>query len=387
MNRNVTPGFAPDGILPAYYIDVTNNTFVSYNTTTGFQSVLSTTTPATNQVAYSNIITASPFTAGITGGTAVVDVNAAAAVVLQDNPYLYALRINRDINSSFGQYNTITFGGSGADVGGLIAQGNNLSVNANLQFGASGTNEAIIYNTVNLTLNGDITAGSITKFGAGNFLIGKDQTDAARGTGQGFSGNWVVNGGTLTFNTFGGAGNGGTITLNASGTTTGAGTNLTLNVNPGTPLLGQYTMGRIIAVDNAVINVDTQTSDRTVAVSDLEIFSTDTTGMSPARLRINVGRDRSMLNAGVLYLTGTGNSIIDVAQVNATNNQITSGNSTGLNVAGLNGSRDLIKWGNGGLYVGGNNTSFSGDVYVEQGALRVTAATARSKHSRAPDQS
>ncbi len=55
MNRNGTPGFAGNGILPAYYIDATSNTFLSYNSTSGFQSVLSTATPATNQVAYSNI--------------------------------------------------------------------------------------------------------------------------------------------------------------------------------------------------------------------------------------------------------------------------------------------------------------------------------------------
>ncbi len=377
VNRNVTPGFAADGILPGYYIDATSNTFLSYNTTTGFQSVLSTATPATNQVAYSDRVTASPFTAGLNAGTAVVDVSAAAAVTLQDNPFVYALRINRDVNSSFGQYNTITFGGSGANVGGLIAHANNLAVNANLKFGATGTNEAVIYNTVNLTLNGDLSAGSVTKFGAGNFIVGKDQTDAARGPGAGFSGNWVVNGGTLTFNTLGGAGNGGTITLNSSSTATAAGSTLTLNINPGSPLLAQYTMGRIIAVDNAVINVDTQTSDRNVAVNDLEIHSTDGSGLSPARLRINVGRDRTMLNAGVLYLTGVGNSILDIDQLNATNDQISSGNSTGVNVSGLNGSRDLIKWGNGSLSVGGDNSSsFTGDVYIEQGSFRVTSANA-----------
>ena len=225
-------------------------------------------------------------------------------------------------------------------------------------------------------MNGDISASSITKFGGSTLIIGKDQTAAARGDG-GFSGNWVVNGGTLQFSTLGGAGNGGTITLNSSSTSTAAGSTLTLNINSGNPALAQYTMGRIIAVDNAVISVDTQTSDRTVGISDLEIFSTDTTGLSPARLRMFIGRDRSMVNAGVLYLTGTGNSIMDVAQVNTTNNQITAGNSTGLNITGLNGSKDLIKWGNGYLYVGGDNSSsFSGNLIIEAGAVALTNANA-----------
>jgi MYXO-CTERM domain-containing protein len=45
-------------------------------------------------------------------------------------------------------------------------------------------------------------------------------------------------------------------------------------------------------------------------------------------------------------------------------------------VTGLNGSRDLIKWGNGTLWVGGNNTSFTGNVSIEQGAIGVTHANA-----------
>jgi len=70
-----------------------------------------------------------------------------------------------------------------------------------------------------------------------------------------------------------------------------------------------------------------------------KFFSTDTTGLSPARLRVNQTNTRSVINAGTLYLTGTGNSILDV-NASAVNNQITSGaTGTGLNVAGLNGSR------------------------------------------------
>jgi autotransporter-associated beta strand protein len=59
------------------------------------------------------------------------------------------------------------------------------------------------------------------------------------------------------------------------------------------------------------------------------------------------------------------------------NNQITSGaTGSGLNLAGLNGSQNLIKWGNGVLWVGGNNTSFTGNVSIEQGSLGITNANA-----------
>ncbi len=114
-----------------------------------------------------------------------------------------------------------------------------------------------------------------------------------------------------------------------------------------------------------------------VGISDLEIHSTDTTGLSPARLRVNPTNTRGVINAGTLYLTGTGNSIIDV-NASAVNNQITSGaTGAGLIVTGLDGSKDLTKWGNGYLWVGGNNsTSFTGDVFIEQGAIGVTNANA-----------
>src|SRR5207247_719183 len=120
--------------------------------------------------------------------------------------------------------NTITFAGNGGANGGLI-MGGTATINANLQFGSNSpvsANEALIYtaNNSTTTMSGDLTVtsntgnnGTITKFGTGILLIGKDQTTAARGAGNGFSGNWVINQGQLTLNTFGGAGDGGTITL------------------------------------------------------------------------------------------------------------------------------------------------------------------------------
>ncbi|MCX6839395.1 MAG: autotransporter-associated beta strand repeat-containing protein, partial [Verrucomicrobia bacterium] len=349
------------GIKPAYYVNATDNTFVTYGAN-GFVNA-----------AYSNIFAGGVFSTN-TNANSVVDITTGVVTLAQDQT-VYALRTAFGINSGVGQYNTLTFadGATDADRGGLITTGT-VAIATNLRFGTTGTKEGIIYNTGNTTLSGDIYAGSLTKFGAGALIIGKDQTAAANGIG--FSGNWTVNGGALTLNTLGASGNGGTITLNASGTTTGAGTTLNLVANPGSSLNGQYTMGRIIGVDNSVVAVNVGIADSAVGISDLESFSTDTTGLSPARLRVTVANSRSVLNAGTLFLTGTGSSIIDVVG-SAVNNQITSGTTgTGLNVSGLNGSRDLIKWGNGYLWVGGNNTSFTGNVSIEQGALGITNANA-----------
>ncbi len=310
-----------------------------------------------------------------TTATSVVDITTADMVLTQDQT-VYALRTARTINNGTGQNNTITFadGATNADRGGLITTGTP-TIATNLKFGTNGNKEGIIYTAGNTTLTGDIYAGSITKFGGSTLIIGKDQTAAANGTG--FSGNWTVNGGALTLNTFGASGDGGTITLNASGTATGAGTTLNLLAQPGSSLEGQYTMGRIIGVDNAVIVSTTAVTDVTVGIGELEIHSTDTTGLSPARLRVNPTNTRSGREGRHALPDRHGQLHIDVA-ASAVNNQITSGaTGAGLIVTGLDGSRDLTKWGNAYLWVGGNNsTSFSGDVYIEQGAIGVTNANA-----------
>ena len=357
----ITPNGVVNGMLPAYIVNGTDNTFLTYGAN-GFANAT-----------YDNTFIGGVFTTNTTG-TSKVDIGTAFMVLTQDQT-VYALRTSQNISSGVGQYNTITFadGTSNADRGGLITTGTP-TIATNLKFGTNGNKEGIIYNTGNTTLSGDLYAGSLTKFGAGTLIIGKDQTAAANGTG--FGGNWVVNQGGLTLNTFGASGDGGTITLNSSSPTTASGTTLTLAAAPGSSLNGQYTMGRIIAVDNAILTATPGVTDSGVSISELEINSTDTTGLSPARLRVNLSNTRSVLNAGTLYFSGAGNSIVDVTTV--TNNQITSGaTGSGLNVAGLNGSKDLIKWGNGYLWVGGNNsTSYTGDVFIQQGAIGVTNANA-----------
>ena len=357
----ITPSGLVNTILPAYFVNGTDNTFLTYGAN-GF-------TNAT----YTNTFAAGAFSTNTTGAS-IVDLTTGTVTLTQDQT-VYALRTSQNISSGVGQYNTLTFanGTTDADRGGLITTGTP-TIATNLKFGTTGTKEGVIFNTGNTTLTGDVYAGSITKFGAGALIIGKDQTAVANGTG--FAGNWTINQGSLTLNTFGGSGDGGTITLNSSSPTTGAGTTLNLLAQPGSSLNGAYTMGRIIAVDNAVITATPNLTDSVVSINDLEIKSTDTTGLSPARLAVNIGNTRSVLNAGTLFLTGTGGSIVDV-RATAVNNQITSGaTGSGLNVAGLNGSQTLTKWGNGYLWIGGNNTSFTGAVNVEEGAIGVTNANA-----------
>ncbi|MGC3968301.1 MAG: autotransporter-associated beta strand repeat-containing protein [Pirellulales bacterium] len=373
---------AISGLLPGFFVDGTGNRFVTYNTTTGVVPVTD------GQMA-------SAFTAGMTAGTAVVNIT--AAVTLPDfAPSIYALRTSANINSPTGANNdaTITFAGSGNDIGSLLllntVDNTTVTVSPNLRFGTAGTSEGLIYfagggTGRNMALAGFITAGSMTKFGAGTIQIVNDQSDAARGVGIGYSGGWVINEGGLNLLTFGSAGNAvasNTIVLNANQASTPT---LFLRAQPADSLLNYaYTSGRIITVDNGVIDWDPGADDRVHQIADLEIQqsggigSSPTNGTNDAQLRVAVVRNRSILAAGQLILTS--NAILNVDATNtgntfagATNTAaaLTNGVSNGLSVASLTGSGRLTKWGDGYLYVRGASTN-TGAVVIDEGAVHVT---------------
>ncbi|MGB8170579.1 MAG: autotransporter-associated beta strand repeat-containing protein, partial [Chthoniobacteraceae bacterium] len=206
-------------------------------------------------------------------------------------------------------------------------------------------------------------------------------SDAARGTGQGYSDGWRVNEGVLQLSTFGSAGNAvasNTITLNGS-QTTGAG-QLNLRAQPADSLLNyRYTSGKIIVVDNAVIDWDPGASDRVHSIADIEIQQFNGSGPVDAQLRIANNRDRSILAAGQLTLTD--NAIVNVDATadrsvffayTLNNANLTTGTSSGLSVASLNGSGNFTKWGDGYLYIRGASPTFTGKVTIDQGAVQVT---------------
>lgn len=365
---------AVTGMLPGYYMDGQAHRFVTHDATNGI-------TP----VADGSMV---PFTPGMTAGTAVVNVT--GNVSLPDfNPVIYALRGGAfTLNSPTGANNdaTITLGGGGADIGSVASFGA-FVINPNLKFGASGTNEAIFYTGSTLTVNGTITAGSITKFGTGGTLvIANDQSDAARGTGQGYQGGWVVNEGAIQFGQFGSAGNAdvnNTIVLN--GARAGS-AQLNLRAQPADSLLNYtYTSGRIIAVDNATIDWDPGASDRVHTIADLEIQQSGgignatANGTNDALLRVANNQFRSILAAGQLIVTNNAILNVDTTGTGSPFNAyggnaayLTNGLSSGMSVASLTGSERLTKWGDGYLYIRGASPSFSGSLVIDQGPVHVT---------------
>jgi len=227
-----------NAMVPAWIINGTDNQFLTHGAN-GFANATLTNSSATF-----------PLTT-----TLASLINVDAASTMQADASVYALRLAAGLSSGTGQYNTVTFGGSGGNIGGLLF-GASSTAAVNLKFGSSGTNEAIIFTANNATgqISGDITAGSITKSGTGILQVNKDQTVAARGAGNGLAANWVLNQGQLSLQTFGGAGTG-SITLagglgnNAAGAVGSVQANnvvtLALNANPASTLQAAYSFGQI----------------------------------------------------------------------------------------------------------------------------------------------
>lgn len=361
------------GMLPGYFMESNGNRFVK-NGANGITPVVD------------GDMVAMPTGSGL--GNEVVNITANITMGSFETS-IFALRGGAfTLNSPTGANNdaTIVLTGSGADVGAVSSFGG-FAINPNLKFGSDGANEGIFYTGSTLTVNGNITAGSITKFGVGGTLvIANDQSDAARGIGNGYQGGWVVNEGAIQFGQFGSAGNAhvnNTIVLN--GAQAGA-AQLNLRAQPGDTLLNYtYTSGRIIAVDNATIDWDPGADDRVHTIADVEIQQSGGIGNSPAngtvdaQLRIANNRSRAILAAGTL--TVTNNAILNVdttatgspfAAYGGNSGYLTNGLSSGFSVASLIGSQRLTKWGDGTLYIRGNSAGFTGPVVIDQGAVHVT---------------
>ncbi len=378
-NFSVTGGLPSNvnGMMPAWYVDSFHNSFVKAASVGGL-NLVQVVTP-----------TQTALNAGLTAGTDIVSLTAAST--LADNPVIYALMTNNSISNGVGQFDTITLSGTGAsgsNVGGLLAYTNAVTIQANIKAGANGQFELPIYDSSALTLSGDISAAGVTKFGIGALTIAKDQSDAARGVGNGYNSGWVVNEGQLTLGAFGSLGNVGTaanpnlVLLN--GSQTGA-AQLNLLLNPANTANATYTSGRIVVLDNGIINYDSGANDRTETINDVQVQSTGGT-MEDAQLKFTFtnSRQRNILQTGVLSLTDASGYSNGGAQITVTwGSNVTNGTSSGVSVASLSGSDRLTKWGAGVLYIRGDSTvgstaadgtlyaPFTGNVNIEEGAVQI----------------
>ncbi|MBL9080920.1 MAG: autotransporter-associated beta strand repeat-containing protein [Planctomycetales bacterium] len=374
---------APTGMAPAYIVNASDLTFVTYDEVDGFKNLLPITSPAAGQTAYQYVVNVanSNIPLGITGGTATLAVETAAGLAY--DPSLFGLRAAANITNA-GRVSTIYFTSDAPSgrFGGLIGAGAAVTIDPNLNFG-NGAGEALIFNgaagatgaassTSTLTLNGLIQAGSVTKFGLGTLIINRDQTN--------YSGGWIVNQGALQLNTLGAAGQAGAsnrITLNGP-------VALNLSVNSGNPLNTAYSIGTVYSVDDGTINYRPGADDRTATIGDIVVQNTAPwESAQPARFTVAFDRNRAILQAGVLRLEalqtgGNSNAQIVISGPSSANPPISS--SSGLHITGLSGVdqyTNLRKWGSGTLYVAGDSaSSWNSTLSIEQGAVHVLSQNA-----------
>jgi fibronectin-binding autotransporter adhesin len=136
---------------------------------------------------------------------------------------------------------------------------------------------------------------------------------------------------------------------------------------------GQVVTGNGIAAGTTVQSVTNGTTFELSQATNLALSGDTLRSYSPlqndvpARLRFNFtsSRLRNYLNTGVITLNGT--TAIDVNWGTGT----TNGNNSGVIAGGLAGAGNLIKWGAGNLFVRGDNSAFTGNTFIEQGALSV----------------
>jgi autotransporter-associated beta strand protein len=360
-------------MLPGFIVEGNAHRFVTYNGTTGFVPVAD------------GAMVAMP--AGAGSGNEVVNLTATTTMGSFATS-IFALRGgNITLNSPTGANNdaTITFTGSGSNIGSVISTTSTFTINPNLKFGSDGANEAVFYTAGNLQLNGNLTAGSVTKFGTGTMIVANDQSDGARGVGNGYQGGWIVNEGVLQFAQFGAPGNWHTdnfVVLN--GSTAGSG-QLNLRAQPADTLLNYtYNISKLFAVDFATLDWDPGAADRVHKIGDLEIQQskggTLGNGTLDAYFRVAVGNLRNILSAGSLKVANHAILNVDTtAAVNtytayATNGAyLTNSMSSGLSIAFLEASSNrLTKWGDGYLYIRGASPDFSGSVVIDQGPVHVS---------------
>ncbi|HEY5313611.1 MAG TPA: autotransporter-associated beta strand repeat-containing protein, partial [Pirellulales bacterium] len=342
-------------MIAAWYVSVSDSSFLDYNPTTGFTTLGQAGTGAAGYTT-SDGGANSTFLTGLTNGQAIVDVTTQAQS-LADNPIVYALRTSQNITNGAGSApGVITIRGSdtGDTGGGLIITGTT-TIQPDLVFANNnGPVEALIYNSGTTTLSGDLSASTITKFGAGTLNIGKDQPN--------YTGGWTVNQGQLTPNTAGALGqavSSNVITLNANA-------QLNLTVSPGIETTIAYGGGPIVVNDIAVINNSSGVGDRisTIALDGGITVNNSSGDLEDAQLKIDV-QTRQYLETGPLTLNGD-------TQVNVANSSQVNGGTAGLQVNGIVGTGvNLDKWGNGYLYINGPSSSFTGTVNIQQGAVQV----------------
>ena len=361
-----------NGMAPAWMTSRSENNFLRYDATLGFQVLTAANTP--NLVALASAATTVDSTnLTVNDGTRILDNSATAAgQALALNPDVHALRLSRDLTVSTDTlFDRIT-----VRSGGIIQVANAPTIFPDLYFGAAGdgTGEAYVWASNNtLQFNGRLFTSKVVKSGTAFLNVRSDQPH--------LSAPWVINGGGIQFLTPGAQGSG-TVTLHGSkqvdGDTNYNITEVRYNFNSGSPDLFTWGGGDITSFDNNRVYV-VLAADRLQQLPAVALRTSNAVagqGME-GYLLVQVDGARSTARFGTVTLH-------DHYMVHVESGTYGSGSSTGVQfgatagTGGLNnqGLFNLRKVGDGALILGDNSASFTGGARLEvgEGSVRVTHA-------------
>ena len=353
-----------NGMAPAWIVNQTDNTFVSYvSATNGYTDLGS----AVGQVPYSQI-SASGTISGTTSATT-LDISGSSAI---GTATVYAMRVDSGVNvTNSGTTPTVTV------VSGGIIGNTTGTISPILQFGATGTTEALIYSAgVNLVLAGGLeTTGGATFFGAGGISL--TETSGGQGvfggaaSGVVLSGNVYIN---TTANTAYTTGNvfvgaqfslGGSVNLNAANPLNN-GSTITLNHGDlSLNLTNTYFPNDVVVAGDAAVgeNGTTGTAANNLTFSALSGGTGSPVILTTTVLSANVPTGSSTITFfGNLTLNGP--AIINTV---SNNSQTIPLVIQGGIVSASNAA--FTKDGNQLMTIIGNAPSYTGSVTVNQGVL------------------
>ncbi len=354
-------------MAPAWIINQTDNTFVSYVSATNGYTDLGT---GVGQVPYT--LVASTGTPATTN-TTVLDISGSISMATQS---VYALRINGNFNiTSSGTTPTVTLGNATSGGGILAAGATSGVISPILKFGTNGDQEAIIYSSgVNLGIAGGLqTSGGATFFGAGGINLtgpsGGQGVFGGAAAGVVFSGNVYIN---TTPNAAYTAGNvflssqfalGGRVNLNAANPLIN-GSTITLNRGDlSVNLTNTYFPNDVVIAGDAAVGENGTTG---TALNNLTFNSLgDGISGDPDHYRVVGHRSDGLLHDHIFrepHAQWSGDHQYRDQQTTRTIPVVIQGGIT-------SGSSTLTKYGTQTLTIVGDSSTYTGNVTVNQGIL------------------
>lgn len=351
-----------NGMVDPWIVSRYDNNFVKYDATLGFQAITQGGDPANYLTSAGGTLDGSLL--ALNDGTEILNLNTATGT-LGANLDLYALRLDRDINTSADNaFNKIILRS-----GGLMQAGNTPTINADLYFGSSGLGdgEALIWaNNNTIQINGKIHASNVIKSGVTFLSVRSDQPQ--------FTGDWIVNGGGLQFLTPG-AQSSGEVILNGAHMTdrdnTLQTTELRYNFNSGTPDLFTWGGGKITVNDLGIVR-SIAANDRLDQIPAIDLKTSG--GGHEGIIFFQSDSSRHTIRTGTVTLFDDYMLSIDATSFGpGSTSGVQLGAGTGAGGLNNQGLYDVRVTGDGILSLGDNSASFTGtrNFRVGDGTVRV----------------